>query len=449
MMRSAVINDEQITALGLDEDTVSDHLYHAAVALLAMLADSPPMCSMCLAFCDGAAAVSRALRMRRVGDDWGARVCALGAAACLARVDDAAAEALLAQGLFATVEQSLFVRFHVVGFLTTCWCRTVWSAKCSLSSNRASRQCCLPAHAMAVAKPCRQCAPVEPGALVMQAASRERDWLSVHLALDTLATFVTSSPSAATQALACPLLETLANLLAALSLEVSRAAQHSSRAPAARPQHDAPSTGAPASGAAAGTNAALTVQPRNGPLSVRVAALWPPSPLSAGPLNTPALAASVLLGEELDCGLVLKVVRLASHLAGSAPAHRNALVHLGLAGTLLGLLTACRAGTAAAEAATASDDGAAAGGSFRGVAEALGEVVIEALWALVRLVDEFPEGQKAVLLADGMPTLAGCAMQCACMRHVIVMHCLAILLCTCMHRSACTKLVCSIAVATS
>ena len=73
------------------------------------------MASMCLAFCDGAPLLSRALRTRRCCGDWGVRVAALAAAQCLARVDAAAAEQLLAHGLFAAVEQNLFVRSS--GFL--------------------------------------------------------------------------------------------------------------------------------------------------------------------------------------------------------------------------------------------------------------------------------------------------------------------------------------------
>jgi hypothetical protein len=96
-------------SLEVDEGTVCKRLYQASHILLGLLSCSNDMGSICLAFCDGAVLIARALRMRRCLSNWGVRVNTLAAAACLARIDDNACELLLSQGLFATIEHCLFV----------------------------------------------------------------------------------------------------------------------------------------------------------------------------------------------------------------------------------------------------------------------------------------------------------------------------------------------------
>ena len=248
----------------------------------------------------------------------------------------------------------------------------------------------------------------------VQVASRECDWLSIHLALDTLATCVTASPSATTQALACPLLETLANLLAALAVHIQARTATEPPAPGTPLQMDTPRT----------------------PPGQKDASAHPATPSTAAhPQASPShfnhvvtgskgiFASELDLGDQLDWGLVLKVVRFVSYLAGCAPAHRDAFVQLGAVAAMLELLRTCASAPAIINSTPAtpsthnvriSPTCAAEQQPSRPKAvgraqQPVAEVLLDGLWCLVRLAEDSPEGQKAVLLADGPARLAECA----------------------------------------
>eukprot|EP00892_Ulva_mutabilis_P011206 jgi/Ulvmu1/8458/UM043_0038.1 len=136
-----------------DDPNVADVLYHAAVALLSLLAASDDLASIGLAFYGAAPTLASALRAPRTLRDWGARVVVLAVAARVAAVDDDAARQLLREGMLAAVELALHV------------------------------------------------------------STESADWLSVHLCLDLLLRFLACSADTALQALACPLLETLVRLI--------------------------------------------------------------------------------------------------------------------------------------------------------------------------------------------------------------------------------------------
>ena len=118
-MRCAIICDAQMRSLGLTEATARDNLTSVSALLLSMLATSASTASICLAFCEGATAVARTLRAERCLAVAGARANVLAAAARLAALDGNACQALLEQGMFATVEQHLFVRTPLVLQLST------------------------------------------------------------------------------------------------------------------------------------------------------------------------------------------------------------------------------------------------------------------------------------------------------------------------------------------
>ena len=120
VVRCSNISEAAMASMGASEEQVSDHLYHASLTVLVMLADSPAMASMCLAFCEGANKLARTLRAQRTLEDWGARVTALATVSNLAALDSNASDLLLSQGLFATIEQALFVCS-----LATCRCRAL------------------------------------------------------------------------------------------------------------------------------------------------------------------------------------------------------------------------------------------------------------------------------------------------------------------------------------
>lgn len=93
-----------------DNPHVADLLYHAAVALLSLLAASDDLASIGLAFYGAAPTLERVLRAPRTLRDWGARVVVLAVAARLSTVDDDAARQLLREGMLAAVELALHVR---------------------------------------------------------------------------------------------------------------------------------------------------------------------------------------------------------------------------------------------------------------------------------------------------------------------------------------------------
>jgi hypothetical protein len=297
-----------------------------------------------------------------------------------------------------------------------------------------------------------------------------------------LSSFLAHNVDAAVQALACPFLETIASLLHYVVCEV---AARRRRSQSCIPYRQPPTPNilgtvvrqVSKSGKLA--EEFLTAPPC-GPLSLRVPTSstqphGPGVPTSPGVhpdgLTSPAstapgttlvtarlsslgglaagLAMQLEVGEDLDYGLILKLVRLVSYLAGAAPAHKEALQQHGVAGSLLGLLEECqldprmavlpKSPTSPAAApqtppcknssnsssAPASPTQTTAGASKNGtsspkvscegvagagrseVARQVADLLIETLWSLVRIVDDSPEGQKAVLLANGIPSLSG------------------------------------------
>lgn len=93
------------------DPAIADTLYQAALAYLALISTSEDAAQMSLAFFGAAATLARVLRAPRTLRDWGARVVVLAVVAQAALVDDAAALQLLSEGMLATVELSLHVRF--------------------------------------------------------------------------------------------------------------------------------------------------------------------------------------------------------------------------------------------------------------------------------------------------------------------------------------------------
>jgi hypothetical protein len=97
------------------DPAVADVLYFAAVAHLTLVTSksAADAASMGLAFFGAATTLARALRAPVTLRDWGARVALLAAAARAARVDAAAPQELLSEGMLAAVELCLHVRSNL------------------------------------------------------------------------------------------------------------------------------------------------------------------------------------------------------------------------------------------------------------------------------------------------------------------------------------------------
>jgi hypothetical protein len=132
VLRHSILGQAQLSTMGLTENAICVRLYHLSVLLLGILATSEANKSICLAFCDGSSIISRALRTPRCMRDWGVRTNLLAAVSLLSTLDDNACICMLDMGLFATVEQHLFVRTLFASFPT--------SPKCI----RASQRICFP-----------------------------------------------------------------------------------------------------------------------------------------------------------------------------------------------------------------------------------------------------------------------------------------------------------------
>lgn len=253
----------------------------------------------------------------------------------------------------------------------------------------------------------------------MQVAIDEQDWLAAHMCLDLLATFLSASPAAAMQALACPLLETLANVLHRFVAEMQPAASGGSV-----PGRTSPA-GSTNTLVRADTYAAQVDEPLHFSLAgtVRTAAEPVPAhaarshPAPAGALPPQVQRKAPQASPWHDGALLLKVVRMISTLAGSAPAHCDALRDLGVVGGLVGVLERFSGDRSSEASTSAGAYETQLRSSYLGATRAFfgnscdpeSELLIESLWCLSRLVDASAEGQKAALAADGAAVVSRCA----------------------------------------
>ena len=254
-------------------------------------------------------------------------------------------------------------------------------------------------------------------------AVNEQDWLPAHMCLDLVATFLSASPAAAMQALACPLLETLATVLHRFVADMQPAAR------AASTQSSSPGASAVRGPAGHTTTCAGQADeplhfPPAGPLSIRTSTEPPQGRHRAATLDTVPIAAQQCQQHPAlwHDTLLLKVVRMISSLAGSAPAHCDAFRELGVVAGLVGVLERFARDDPAAHnglgaTAPCAYDAGVDWHSSAGLdaikelphgREIQGEILIESLWCLGRLVDTSGEGQKAALAADGAATLSRC-----------------------------------------